>query len=110
MKLNRATPSPLLISTDSNEVHRFAELLNRGLARKRGSKRQPHTFAPLREELRRLVVAWISSGHNTAKLFEKEPMLARHAQSLRAELIPTKSRYARLTFWMDSNELSPSDP
>lgn len=109
MSKRQPSQSPLLIMAGVEELHHLEKLLNEGYESKLACKGKRNTV-PFQAELRRLVLAWNSSGHNIKRLFKQEPMLARHAQNLRAGVIPSKNRYGKLEFSTDSSELLPTDP
>jgi hypothetical protein len=67
-------------------------------------------FRPVKSELRRLVQAWFDSGPNIRKLLEGDPILAREAASFRAQLFPTESGIAKLTYLTVPEKMSPGEP
>ena len=92
--------SVLLLAPELEDLEGFVNNLNTEYywhkSPLKGSQRVLKDFRPVQRELRRLAQAWFDSGPNVSKLFRAEPILAREAQSFRAEAIPTKHGTARI--------------
>jgi hypothetical protein len=106
--------SVLLFGPEPEDLEGFVKNLNRDYywhesPLKRGQK-VLKDFRPVKRELRRLVQAWFDSGPNVRKLLDRDPVLAREAYSLRAELFPTTTGHAKLTYLTAPEKMNPFEP
>jgi hypothetical protein len=107
--------SILLVAPDLEDLKGFIEPLNTDGFWFRspvedGWERVWIDYRPIQQELRRLVQAWFDSGPNVAKLLSADPVLAREAHRFRAELFPTETGRAKLTYLTAPEKMDPGEP
>jgi hypothetical protein len=104
--------SILLLEPDLEQLSGFVKNLNTEFFSARSSSGQKVSFdlRAVRAELRRLVQAWRNSGPNVSRLLEADPVLKKASWNFQAQLIPTETGSARLTYLTVPRNLGPSDP
>jgi hypothetical protein len=107
--------SVLFLAPDKETLKMFVGALNTEFSYlpvpgKDGWLKMKLDYRPVQRELRRLVKAWFDSGPNVAKLFSDDPALALAAMHCRLQLIPTKTRCAKVMCVTVPENMPPGAP
>jgi hypothetical protein len=112
VKRKRHPESVLLFEPDLEELGWFVDNLNRELSWFQepieGGKLVPVDLRDSRAELRRLVQSWRDAGHDVGKVLNSNPVLAKAARRIRAQLLPMQNGKARLTYLTVPPDMDPA--